>query len=956
MVWYRHSNITAITLTKVADVQDIVSRSLSLLNGGVHSSVISNMFINQMKAEDPTFDANQLAGLNDTESLRNYLQGFGGAAPVVPVVPPAGEQAGDIDPIQWPDNTAPETPTDDIGPIQWPEEETPTEVPPPPTTPEGIVPQEEIVDEPQTTTQEQMVEEVEIAEDIQEEERGVLREDREGEYDHIDIAPQDMLIEKGMEVVNPIPQREFSIPAAYLPRLQSSIKKITDYRDEQGQAPMAIRFITEDGVPSSKPVIYQKEAQSPGGETFFVDYLDFVLEGEPPNPLGDTVKKIKNQDGSVSRKEVIYQIIAFLELLPVEGFEPKEERFPTQEKAARHVAAQGDPLWAAGKKNKDKNTGEVFFPSTYKGKWRTVIERYPNTPVIDDRFKQGNPLDCDHCGRAMRGKTARKSVFVAIEYPAEQLRTQKGERREPTPAESSRGKQVQIGTSCVSKHRKALDFIHDLENLKIRANSTENIGRDSNAFGGSMKAPKSLPQVMSNYLAARKYSPGRGGNWFKRRWGGEFSPSDLKKFKSYYFGHKRSAMRAAAIEMWKYERDMEDWEKEARKAAVNGVQAPTKPLGPPAGPEPFPWKETSEDDDQKAEDIINWWKEKKDDPTIDLGEEEGLETHNTTSIALNGKINSKYFEKMVEMVRSYEKEEKRKKWEAEKVMRDEEQRIRGEERRTREEEQALTDNVEFDERRLQDQQRTEDMTARGLDDITQVIPGAEFKSSLKHKRSIEWSSRKGMMHDFEDSQGNIYRIFDRYKKDPMTSDLVRESGYDFTPGEDYVIQGEKGELNTRYRNTTINKPKVVLPGDEGGPGGIPPMAEEVPEIAPEAPAMPEVAPEAPIEREPTESTILGGEDRDKQLERIGQITDFAKNVVETGKTRDTQDAWGQTIPGREMSPDELIPLYLDQISKIWPPFDKEDFTTRLTNSYLQGDKIGLLKQLKFVPIMLRNLI
>ena len=139
-----------------------------------------------------------------------------------------------------------------------------------------------------------------------------------------------------------------------------------------------------------------------------------------------------------------------------------------------------------------------------------------------------------------------------------------------------------------------------------------------------MNAAKSLPQIMSNYLTARNFTPGRRGNWYKRRWGGNFSESELKSFKSYYFGHKRSSMRKAAIEVFKYERAMEEWEKASATAQAQGLPAPKPPKGPPPGPKPFPWGETSEDNQQKAEEIINWWKEKENDPTININTEEGL--------------------------------------------------------------------------------------------------------------------------------------------------------------------------------------------------------------------------------------------------------------------------------------------------------------------------------------------
>ena len=61
----------------------------------------------------------------------------------------------------------------------------------------------------------------------------------------------------------------------------------------------------------------------------------------------NTVKKIKTTDAngkvSVTTKEVIYQLVAFLYLATVEGSEPQEERFPRYEQADIHAASQNDP-------------------------------------------------------------------------------------------------------------------------------------------------------------------------------------------------------------------------------------------------------------------------------------------------------------------------------------------------------------------------------------------------------------------------------------------------------------------------------------------------------------------------------------------------------------------------------------------------------------------------------------
>ncbi len=1060
MGWYNHIENTL--TKKQASAKDIAFNAIQLLDNGLNPRDVATIFTNQMKAEDPTFDASQISGA-DANNLKTYLQGISAnpAAGNMPGSDPTqglGDMPGS-DPTQGLGDMPGSDPTQGLGdmpgsdstqelgglPEDLNEDGTPDEgalnlgdIPEfgdiEETVPEISEPQkntveevDEIVDtqdDPITPVQ-RVIEEEGVARDIQEVENEVPELERRDQFEDmtLDIRPEDMA---GVEQKKHISQREFSIPTTYkvkndnLKKLLNKIAKINKYKDSKGLSPCVVRFKTQDGQASSEPVTYTKEKTNRAtGDTFYPEYVDFVLEGELPNPLGNPVKGVKNPDGTVSYEEVVYQIIGSIEIVPFEGFNPKEEKFATEEEAARHAGTMNaqDPMriYEVGKKNRSQKFKELhpesqgmFYPSTYSGKWRTVVDHYPNTPAWKHEYEEGSPLDCDHCGTKKRGLTARRSVYVAIEYPANQLITENGKPREPLPedmfGDQAKGipspKQVWIGTDCVQGQKTALQFLKDLEEFREVAMGAEKTGRASDAFGGSMRSPKGIEPIMANYFAAGRHRPGRSGSWFPKRYGEGLSNYDFKEFKKYYFGRYRSDMRKANIEQFEHEEAINEYpeklQEHERQMAIyphvleewrqRGADPETKPNKPPApkdpstqktpaGAKPLPWGEITEEDTQKANDIIGWWREKQHDPTIDYNDLEvnealgasGEKMHNMISIALSGKVDSSFFHYIPDLVYGYERDKRA-------TQRAEEDKVRTQEQLGRDEGQGLIDNEAFNAKRLREQEqaaegaaRTEQLGEQGitLSDITQVPEGSDFVSELKHIGTKEYGRGGGRYSDFTDSQGNKYRIFDNYGKER------RDPKYDFQNGEDYILKGKRGATNPRYRNTVLENIEVVdtnaptPPGEDiiARPGTIPEEAivpnavpEATPEVAPEAPVIPEVAPEAPIEREPVEDTILGDEERQKTIERINNMSNYAQNVIETGRTRDTQDDWGNTVPGKEMTPIEIIPLYLDQVSKAWPKFDKEHFANRLNETYQEHGKPGLLSQIKLIPYLARNMI
>lgn len=399
-------------------------------------------------------------------------------------------------------------------------------------------------------------------------------------------------------VKNPMTDKDFSIPTDNIPRLMAGIKRLNAAKAKMNQAPMQINWL--DGVDEAgKPKSFIKMIKAKDGKTeLAIDFVKFSIEGDLPNPLAASKKKIRDPHTRkvVDEKPVIYQVIGYLNADCIKGYEAREEKFNTYEEAAAFAARSNaalpekDQLWVA--KNTPKkypptdiaNKDKVFYPAIYTGHWRSLVESYTNIPLeegikarfdgqVKDKFLNSGPR-CDHCGTEKRGLIARKNLYVAIEYPEEQLPMVddgKGNqvRQEPTEEQMKNGAQVQVGTKCISGHMDALKFIKNLERLKRASKEMgQKGGRKSDAFGGTPGAAKSLHQVFASYLMGRKAK-----GWYSRML--------LDRIKSYYFGELRKKIN-------KEEKMM-----------------------------PEPWGDPDSATVQEANNILDWWKSKDGQPGYD---------------------------------------------------------------------------------------------------------------------------------------------------------------------------------------------------------------------------------------------------------------------------------------------------------------------------------------------------
>jgi hypothetical protein len=887
MGWFK--GIVRSIVKKKASKEDLINRALNRIQQKYNPKDIAIEFIGDMGREDPSFTGSpseieimQSATSSEDISI-NYnslsaaLGNFNATAPLVapeqniPSTLDQGPSEGDInleDIPEFGEIEEPEVGTDEAKPV---------------------------------TDVQRIIEEEGDVQDVEESIEEVPEIEQRDEFEgvQLNIRPES-IISVDKEDIKYIPQRQFSIPTTYkkpddnLAKLQKKINKINKSEYSKGNEPLRINFVTPppDGSPTvnNVPEKYTKEQTNRAGEVLEVDYTDFVIEGEIPNPSGNPVKK--NEKGEeYADKEVVYHIIGSVQLLHVEGYKPKIEKFKTQEEATQHTEMmnQKDPTrkYIVGKKMRSIPFEERYpetkgwcFPSIYEGEWRTIVTRYPNSPSRwDKEYERGSPLNCDHCKTKKMGGSARKSIYVAYQIPAKDLFTEKRTAPDGTeipqqPIKPTALKdlhnypQVWIGTKCAIGQQSTLKFLQDLENFKEISMSAEKTGRASDSFGGSRGSTKSLVRIIANYLEA---GVKERGNWFKRKY------NSLAEFKKHYFGKPRQERYDAALKLHEYEKAIEkypedyknyqdemrlypfrveDWIRDGRIG-----QKPDKPVLPkdpskspaPPGPKPLPWGKVSDENLQKAKDIRKWWTDKAEDPTIDYNNTEvdrttgasGTEMHNRRTVALNGKVNTKTFEHVPGIIRAYEntmRAPERKiededsahryneRFNARRIQEQqwaEQRRIREQERVEREQERVEREQQEAEARRVR-QQEMEESGVR-LTNVAETDQGRPFISEFTYESSKEWRSGRGANHYLRDGERNLYLIFDKYT---LNQDNEKVSNFDLEPGQTYYIKGIKGERNTRFApySTTIDSPKIVNPGEEQEIIEEPPPVQELPPI------------------------------------------------------------------------------------------------------------------------------
>ena len=210
-----------------------------------------------------------------------------------------------------------------------------------------------------------------------------------------------------------------------------------------------------------------------------------------------------------------------------------------------------------------------------------------------------------------------------------------------------------------------------------------------------------------------------------------------------------------------------------------------------------------------------------------------------------------------------------------------------------------------------------------FDNLQNVQPGNAFISKLKHKESKEWYSKRGISHYLLDNAGNKYVIFEKYPYDRTTGTTDKTPSFTFDPGIEYIIRGEKGEKNDRYKTTILNNPKIVSPdriNDYIGNSETETQTEATPEV------QPETAQEVPVEEK-------------RQTGSIQNLTEIAKDVLSTGRTR----------KGVPITPEKLIPLYVKNLTKYVPKLNVQDWEDKLNMVLEQRGVEALIRYLDIIP-------
>ena len=364
-------------------------------------------------------------------------------------------------------------------------------------------------------------------------------------------------VEQNLPAENPVNQKVFEIPETNLAKFLKKMDRVNKYAVKAGQPPIEFKVIPDI---SEKP--YDKEIKLPNGTIGYMPARTIRLSGEPPTPKGTAVRTLRDEQGNILRdemgqkiqKEFTYKLVASIEWLPVDPPREVTENpytgtvFQNAQELQEFVGQQSEPdLWESGlKRNKQ---GAKVLTASYEGKYKNNVDHIPGAPEIpiDPRFNYTSPLLCHHCWVKKRGGSGRKYGFVAVEFDPDQLQG-----RQPTEEEVAKGKQIQVGSTCMKGHAADLKFLSELQNFRSDATGQMDVDkmRQSDSFGGGWQSwPKSFVQVLSNALE-QKASTGRINTWRLRSWFGVFNDPDKDRTPVWGEPSEGAVQKATEIKDW----------------------------------------------------------------------------------------------------------------------------------------------------------------------------------------------------------------------------------------------------------------------------------------------------------------------------------------------------------------------------------------------------------------------
>ena len=365
MAWFK--NIVHNIVKKEASREESLNRALQQILQGIPSFQIANNFVREMSQEDPNFanspEASQVMGaMGSSENLTSVLNNLGTA-------PQQIEQQQIEQPVE------PMFEQPQIGEVT---EDTPT------LAPGEISLNPEDVNDAATTT------------DTEKSEEGIIG-DEEVLTKQLDAPPS---FEERVST-DPTMLETFELPVSQIKTARNKLATINKKLRDMYYPEIKIEFASDA---YNKPVRYQNTTvQEP--------YIQVKISGTLPSPSEEiSIKKqepVTQRDGSIRMKTV--------------GTEPKGVRLiakiihkelddQTQLKYLENLDADS-PLRSVIEQA--RAAGETPFFN--------VVEPLDGAPPIDGKFWYSSPQECMACKVKKAGSTARKSTYIGVVVPPEQM-------------------------------------------------------------------------------------------------------------------------------------------------------------------------------------------------------------------------------------------------------------------------------------------------------------------------------------------------------------------------------------------------------------------------------------------------------------------------------------------------------------------------------------------------------
>jgi len=763
------------------------------------------------------------------------------------------------------------------------------------------------------------------------------------------IEQEEMSIEQNLPKENPINQKIVEIPDSRLEYFIKRMARINKKADKAHQPHLEFEVIPKPPEPA-----YDKEIKLPNGSSVYMPARTIRIKGEIPIPKGiiprtlrdDNRQPLRDTNGQIITQDFMYKIVGEIEnFLPVEP--PKKvqtnqagQPWDSVNEVQQWISQQDEPsLWVVYKGNTDFGTNKLV--AYYLGKWKNKVVPTSNVP-LDPRFDQMPPALCEHCMNIRE----RVKGFVVVEFDPKKLNG-----RDPSPQEVAQGKQILMGSGCLSGQLDELAFVNSIKKFKIQANEeidANNVTLNKQFGGGWRSWPKNFIEVLSNAIEMKKRK-------------GMLRTSTL----GYYYS---------------------TWDPNATRVV--------------------PWGQPSPESVQKAKEIKDWWKSRDNEPGLDRTDKNIANMSHQETLGMN---NFYILNRMIgEYDSAHVSPEEKARQEAEKL---EQQRLmeqREEQRRLRiqqeEQERGQVDDVpaagigqsfrakfqflssvrkdgrygtyylvtfkdrsgnkyatfnktnfnatpnsvvtieatmgEKDRRygttKLTKVKLLGEVPAQAEQpaqpaqpaigapaqeaggDISQIGVGDDFKMRVRYTGSEMKNTRRGepvapyYLNKFEDSLGHKLYNFSTEE-------------FNAGVGAEVFVSGTKVRYNRVYGNQVKNL-KITEEAAPTQPTEAP--VGNAPTILDEEPVAPPVEPKAPVEEKPKTSMELA--------------KSFGEELKKRVTTRDMS---------KRISVEEALPIYLKSLKNIKPSFDADAWAISLKRMYETNGQEYLFKMIDRMPGM-----